>query len=1174
MKKVTRKIFISTLTALSSVVFASAIFTACDNTEIIDDPNEYTYTNPTVQGIEFDVDEEITLDGALTETFWQTNNWHTGTSKVSDLADKTTVLNVTDDLTIKTNSYFGDKGIYFAFECNDKIINSAVKNVKDKTGITIFVANGNDYASSKGNRDKWKITCAADGSFLVERRHFHFDGYVYGQYAIPENMAGHKVQLVEENGEITGYTIELFISYDLLEVDSKNEANQLLCYMGVRRTDGTEATSKYVFDEYTLRQNMHNSNSQCRTWLIFDENGYYQAQPTLYAIDGNDEDWSGYDGYCSSGEAQDGNGEFAFRSVYKENDGLYVLADVYHDKISVDTDNWKYTTHLKISCTGQNGTVEYYVTKGRFGFNSIVEAMVTEELQNGSYHTVTELYIPQRLLDLCDVECSDGNIRVGLSWSTGRNNSIMVSKAAENSWLDADNKVIFVAGDATTYPNTTVVNYENVNYLTDLTKCAPVTKDETASVDTWLDGEGNVVFVADGSYRRMSVFEYEGAHYLFVKRDHPIVVTKAAEGTWLNSANEVVYVENDELYANMKLTTYNGVIYADYTENDYLDTPGLIASSRYVWFEAGCYPDSPHSRFIVGQDGMAKNEEQVPLGRIYDGSGGMLMNNQFAVSHSFYNEDGTVYNTYESEQKTSETRESIRYVYDATYNDGKGGIRADFAHLGSIAGYYAYLTNSTTSGDFVVATDIIASNDSTSPFYVSAVQSGAGLVVSDGYTTVSFMLSSGEKCLRIYGDMEGRCTNVFGNGTRININFTSDVFNLLANDKITMSLVRDGQEFRIYLERNGLVYEVAKFVLSGENLAITSSYGSVAYTGADSKTKTVPALKALLSGANLVSTGLAAHKNSACQYAKMLFTNYYTLSGTAATEKIDALSKVSGVMALDASGNVVANAETYYGGINTTGLSNADYKYVYDAMANDGKGAIRANSAANMPYAYLPNGTISIAENFVFETEIKKDGTYTSDNASNMCGIVIAYGTSALTFTLDSNKYLRFYGFDLDTYSSVTNASSYLNKIYNSGSRYNVALTDGKFGIDTAQWIKMSLVKNDNEMYLYLTVKESNVENTYCMLTIKAGDTVATVTGYNGAGSPVAQGDKTNNALKVMNKILTATDGEIIPGVVYNKTSNATACNLLFYNYAMKSSTESAEKFNALIANKTVAVGS
>lgn len=265
-------------------------------------------------------DPGVTFDGALDDTAWQNQRW-------LDVAQANN-----EAVRVKMTSYFGQDGLYMAFDVRDVGVFYAKKRAPAlNSGIQLYVSpmSGADNIEGHG----YEIMLTAGG--IVQVNKFQNGGYV---------TVSQDVQLaVKLDGELNtleckGYTMEAFLPYDMLD-DGKQS---FYASPAIVRTSSDQGEERqwYWFGE-ELKGSQWTIGS---SWWTFDKGGLVAHTVTLAGGEGgalsgdafatDDSDYTFQlapaEGYYATGVTVNG-AEVAGRLLYKNGKAYYTVENVSGD---------------------------------------------------------------------------------------------------------------------------------------------------------------------------------------------------------------------------------------------------------------------------------------------------------------------------------------------------------------------------------------------------------------------------------------------------------------------------------------------------------------------------------------------------------------------------------------------------------------------------------------------------------------------------------------------------------------------------------------------------------------------------------------------------------------------------------------------------------------------------
>lgn len=202
-----KKIFAAAASAACAVTFAGC----SGSVGYVSKP--YVYTNPD-RTLTLETDVGITLDGVLSESFWQEKE----DSQWLSFRHPTRA-----DTGVKMTSWIGEKGVYFAFDVDDPLtFVNPEKDVWNNSGMEIYVSDASAAAMQKGDGHAYEIDFMADGiSTRIDKQWPNgngkgsWPGYVT-HAAMPK---GGPIN----TADCTGYVIEAFIPNIIFGMDEAPE---------------------------------------------------------------------------------------------------------------------------------------------------------------------------------------------------------------------------------------------------------------------------------------------------------------------------------------------------------------------------------------------------------------------------------------------------------------------------------------------------------------------------------------------------------------------------------------------------------------------------------------------------------------------------------------------------------------------------------------------------------------------------------------------------------------------------------------------------------------------------------------------------------------------------------------------------------------------------------------
>ena len=202
-------------------------------------------------------DSNIVFDGVLDETIWQNLRW----LEVDHISE--------EFIGVKMTSYFGEDGLYLAFDVDDYgVYYNKSRYVDYNSGLQIYLAPLSGGKSITGCG--YQISLSA-GEF-VDLKQFggsRFEEYL-GRVYMESQIKGEL-----NSAKATGYTIEAYIDYALLGEDCK----EVYAYPAIiHTTSATESERQW----YSFGLNEKGASwTRADTWWRFDEQGLMGHQITF-----------------------------------------------------------------------------------------------------------------------------------------------------------------------------------------------------------------------------------------------------------------------------------------------------------------------------------------------------------------------------------------------------------------------------------------------------------------------------------------------------------------------------------------------------------------------------------------------------------------------------------------------------------------------------------------------------------------------------------------------------------------------------------------------------------------------------------------------------------------------------------------------------------------------------
>ena len=234
--------------AVVALLVATGVFAACGGKNLQFPPYEYDYSTPVEE-----FGDGIRIDGKLDESIWSGRKYLTADIKNTPAKYRMT-------------SYFGEKGVYFAFDIADNAVYyNADREIYANSGVEFCVGSPSD------NRITYEIDLNAGGKRMLRK----YTGQPYTNWFSDLHSA------VSVQGEIntpscTGYTAEIYLPYALFNADgSDTKLDTLLVNPAIIRANSASGSMSDVD----------------RLWYSIGEQerglGWAPAAPNWYNFDAN-----------------------------------------------------------------------------------------------------------------------------------------------------------------------------------------------------------------------------------------------------------------------------------------------------------------------------------------------------------------------------------------------------------------------------------------------------------------------------------------------------------------------------------------------------------------------------------------------------------------------------------------------------------------------------------------------------------------------------------------------------------------------------------------------------------------------------------------------------------------------------------------------------------------------
>lgn len=194
-------------------------------------------------------DQNINFDGVLDEKVWEKQRW---------LDVKHTTEN---SIKVKMTSYFGEDGLYMAFDVDDLgIYYDKNKDVNNNSGVQLYLSSLDGAKNITGHG--YEMTLNAGGKVDIKRfedgAYRPFLGRVYSASTIKGEL---------NTAEAKGYVMEVFVDYALLG----GEPDGIYSNVAIVRSMSKEGGQRQWYSFGLVDRGA--SWTRAETWWSFDENG-------------------------------------------------------------------------------------------------------------------------------------------------------------------------------------------------------------------------------------------------------------------------------------------------------------------------------------------------------------------------------------------------------------------------------------------------------------------------------------------------------------------------------------------------------------------------------------------------------------------------------------------------------------------------------------------------------------------------------------------------------------------------------------------------------------------------------------------------------------------------------------------------------------------------------------
>ncbi len=438
---------------LTLIVFVVVCLTliACEPKAVVNDDYFGEYV-PDIKGeAPIDMDAGMTIDGLNDESVWEGKQTLTLTSRLGKSSEKLdeSIINTHVDYVI--SSHFGEKGVYFYIENNDKVINVMGEDNQRKqnaypTGrtATVIYLCAEDTPLGDPTDSGIELTISADGEIYVQKTYrypnsyneFTSAGIAYAAHVINGNLNEYG------NGAADGYAVETYVPWEKLGLTQK-PAQIRARFAAIRHASYQRNDVKRLYE----RIDSVASGNQ-KKWFVFTENGARDVFPTTidsgnFVIDGNDAEWTAYTGNVpevniysvdeqGNPTAEDTDPRYVKYKMLKTDKGLMIYLEALQRLYLTTRGRETIASCIELVIASRNGGKETLFMNPNYfpEFQKGVFTCVNTETELPSTgeklkKITAEWFIPNATLDKrYDVDVSGDSIRAGLAFCNGQWGSV------------------------------------------------------------------------------------------------------------------------------------------------------------------------------------------------------------------------------------------------------------------------------------------------------------------------------------------------------------------------------------------------------------------------------------------------------------------------------------------------------------------------------------------------------------------------------------------------------------------------------------------------------------------------------------------------------------------------------------------------------------------------------
>ena len=315
---------------------------------------EYTDFNGVNNADTMSIDENMTIDGVLSEDVWTNSK------------NKLTAENAANGKKMDVYTYLGENGVYFAFDVKDNaLFYNPGRRQSRNTGVELYLTTLNHFTLEKGCVSVRLAPTGEGNEVAIEYYRPNAAGNEWTATKAKGKYLGAAVingTMNSEAKDSEGYTAELAVSWELLGVESADVIQYTASFVQALRYDGTDREANTFFAG-TTHTGVGSWKAVSNDGYIEDKYSYVDENTAVYDdfmnIDGvlDEEEWTEF---ISAGKGKtfthNNTGISLTINTLMTDKGLYIGLDSNDNDVYYSEDRAvKFNTGVELFVAG-NGT--------------------------------------------------------------------------------------------------------------------------------------------------------------------------------------------------------------------------------------------------------------------------------------------------------------------------------------------------------------------------------------------------------------------------------------------------------------------------------------------------------------------------------------------------------------------------------------------------------------------------------------------------------------------------------------------------------------------------------------------------------------------------------------------------------------------------------------------------